>query len=198
MVSEKDLSIGVLAVQGAFAEHVTTLEKLGAQTFLIRQAADLQHPMDALVLPGGESTVQGKLLHELGMFEPLKQRITEGMPVFGTCAGMILLAKKLADDPLVHFGTMNITVRRNAYGRQLGSFVAENPFADLGTVSMPFIRAPYITEVGEGAEILAKADGNIVAAREKNMLAISFHPEVTEETAVHQYFLDMVKQYKNR
>lgn len=185
--------IGVLAVQGAFAEHAAMLEALGAHTFLIRQAADLDRPMDALVLPGGESTVQGKLLHELGLFDTLRERISKGLPTFGTCAGMILLAKRLYDDDTVHFGLMDIEVRRNAYGRQLGSFITRERFADLGEIPMTFIRAPYIEAVGPKAEPLATVDGHIVAAREGNMLAISFHPEVTEDTSVHQYFLRMVE-----
>ena len=152
MSSRKE--IGILAVQGAFAEHASMLETLGAGTHLIRQAADLQIPMDGLVLPGGESTVQGKLLRELGLFEPLKEKIEEGLPVFGTCAGMILLAKKLEADPVRHFGVMDITVRRNAYGRQLGSFLAHEKFGDLGEISMPFIRAPYISEVGPGVVLI--------------------------------------------
>ena len=188
------LKIGVLAVQGAFAEHAAMLESLGAETFLIRQASDLGESMDGLVLPGGESTVQGKLLRELELFEPLREKIQGGMPVFGTCAGMILLAKHLYEDPVVHFGLMDLTVRRNAYGRQLGSFIAHEAFGDLGEISMPFIRAPYIESAGNGVQILAEVAGKKVAAREKNMLAISFHPEVTGETAVHAYFLDMVRK----
>lgn len=186
--------IGILAVQGAFAEHAATLKKLGAEVHLIRQASDLQKNMDGLILPGGESTVQGKLLRELGLFTSLQEKIRAGLPVFGTCAGMILLAKSLYEDPVVHFGLMDITVRRNAYGRQLGSFLAREAFDGLGEISMPFIRAPYIESVGEGVQILAEVDGKIVAAREKNMLAISFHPEVTEETAVHEYFLHMIQE----
>ena len=185
--------IGILAVQGAFAEHALMLETLGAGTHLIRQASDLKLPMDGLILPGGESTVQGKLLRELGLFVPLKQKIEAGLPVFGTCAGMILLAKKLEEDPVSHFGVMDITVRRNAYGRQLGSFLAHEKFGNLGEITMPFIRAPYISEVGPGVQVLASVDGHVVAAKEKNMLAISFHPEVTNETAVHEWFLDMVE-----
>ena len=187
--------IGVLAVQGAFAEHAAMFASLGARTFLIRQASDLDRPMDALVLPGGESTVQGKLLHELGMFDTLRERISAGLPTFGTCAGMILLAKRLHGDDTVHFGVMDIEVRRNAYGRQLGSFITREKFADLGEIPMTFIRAPYIDAAGPKAEPLATVDGHIVAAREGNMLAISFHPEVTEDTSVHQYFLRMVENH---
>ena len=186
--------IGILAVQGAFAEHASMLESLGAKVHLIRQASDLQKPMDGLVLPGGESTVQGKLLRELELFTPLQEKIRSGLPVFGTCAGMILLARSLYEDPVVHFGLMDIQVRRNAYGRQLGSFIARENFGDLGEISMPFIRAPYIESLGDGVQILAEVEGKIVAAREKNMLAISFHPEVTAETAVHQYFLKMIQE----
>lgn len=187
--------IGVLAVQGAFAEHAAMLEALGAHPFFIRKAGDLDHPMDGLVLPGGESTAQGKLLRELGLFDTLHERIAAGLPTFGTCAGMILLARRLHDDGTVHLGLMDIEVRRNAYGRQLGSFITRERFGDLGEIPMTFIRAPYIESVGAGVTVLARVDGHIVAAREGNMLAISFHPEVTDDTSVHRYFLSMVEEH---
>lgn len=185
-------TIGILAVQGAFAEHEAMFRELGAETSLIRKSSDLEKPMDALVLPGGESTVQGKLLHELEMFHPIRDMIKNGLPVMGTCAGMILLAERLDDDPVVHLGLMDITVRRNAYGRQLGSFVARESFADKGPVDMTFIRAPFITDAGKDVEVLSVVDGNIVAARQKNMLALSFHPEVTKDLTVHRYFMEMI------
>ncbi|MDO5602607.1 MAG: pyridoxal 5'-phosphate synthase glutaminase subunit PdxT [Oscillospiraceae bacterium] len=191
MNRDKPLSVGVLAVQGAFEEHAAMLGRLGADPFLLRKRADADRKMDALVLPGGESTVQGKLLRELDMLEPLRQKISAGLPVMGTCAGMILLAKTLENDAAVYFGLMDITVRRNAYGRQLGSFTAKERFADQGETVMPFIRAPYIAAAGPGTEILAEVNGKAVAARQKNMLALSFHPEVTQETTVHRYFLNM-------
>ncbi len=185
------MTCAVLAVQGAFIEHVTMLNTLKVDTFEIRKLADLDKNFDGLILPGGESTVMGKLLHELELFNPLKKLIENGLPVFGTCAGMILLANKLHDDETVHFGTMDIEVKRNAYGRQLGSFNTESTFASK-IVEMPFIRAPYIVHAGNDVEVLSVVDGKIVAARQGNKLVTAFHPEVTKDTSVHEYFLDMI------
>lgn len=183
--------IGVLAVQGAFAEHIQALQQLGAEAVEIRQLADLnRQPLDGLILPGGESTVMGKLLCDLGLLVPLQQRIAAGLPVLGTCAGMILLAERLANDPAVHLGTMDITVQRNAYGRQLGSFHTREQFAGIGTIPMTFIRAPYIEQVGGGAQVLATVKGKAVAARQGAQLAVSFHPELTPDLQVHSYFLE--------
>lgn len=183
--------IGVLALQGAFAEHRKSLEALGAQSFEIRQSADLRNrEIDGIILPGGESTVIGKLLRELNLFDELRKRIQEGLPVFGTCAGLILLAKNISNDNSRYLGTMDITVRRNAYGRQLGSFLTTENFQGIGQIPMTFIRAPYIEQVNEGGvEILARVDGNIVAARQQNMLVTSFHPELTKDLRLHEYFL---------
>lgn len=186
------MRIGVLALQGAFIEHERRVAELGASPFEIRRLPDIDQSFDGLILPGGESTVQGKLLHELGLFEPLKKRIAEGLPTFGTCAGLILLAKELEDDPTVHFGLMDITVGRNAYGRQLGSFAAEVPFAEGASIPATFIRAPAIRRVGRDVKVLAKVDDIVVAARERNMLVTAFHPELNENPAVHKYFLDMI------
>ncbi len=183
--------IGILSLQGAFIEHQHMLEKLGAECIQLRQKQDLKNPIDGLILPGGESTVMGKLLRELEMFYELRERIREGVPVFGTCAGLILLAKHIVNEPDSYFRTMDITVRRNAYGRQLGSFVAEGRFGEIETVPMPFIRAPYIESAEEGVEILARVDGKAVAARQRNMLVTAFHPEVADYTGIHEYFLNM-------
>lgn len=187
------MNIGILAVQGAFIEHEQILQKLGIQSMEIRCREDLKKPFDGLIIPGGESTVQGKLLKELEMFDTIKEMIEDGMPVFGTCAGLILLAKSLENDSRTHLGTMDITAVRNAYGRQLGSFYTEEDFADVGKIPMTFIRAPYIKSVGKDVEILAKADGNIVAARQGNQLVTAFHPELNSDTRVHSYFIDMIK-----
>ena len=184
------MKIGVLALQGAFAEHCAMLGALGAQTFEIRQAGDLDRGMDGLVIPGGESTVMGKLMRELGMADRLRSMILGGLPTFGTCAGLILLAEKLADDETVHLGTMDITAKRNAYGRQLGSFHAEEEFGTLGRIPMTFIRAPYIERCGEKAEPLAVCGDKTVAARQGNQLVTAFHPELTSSTAVHSFFLN--------
>lgn len=185
--------IAVLAVQGSFFEHEQILEKLGVEYFEIRQKADLDKHFDGLILPGGESTTMGKLLKELDIFDTLQKKIADGLPVYGTCAGMILLANNLSNDKNVYFGTMDITVKRNAYGRQLGSFETVSDVKGIGEVPMVFIRAPYIESVGEGVDVLATVNGNIVAARQGNQLATSFHPELTDDTSVHQYFLDMIK-----
>lgn len=188
------MRIGVLAVQGAFIEHRQILESLGTETFEIRQLADLNEPMDGIIIPGGESTVIGKLLTDLGMMEPLKEKIRAGLPVFGTCAGMILLADKIENptQKQVNLGTMDITVVRNAYGRQLGSFHACADFGPSKEVPMTFIRAPYISEVGPNAEILSEVDSHIVAARQDNQLVTAFHPELTQDTRVHEYFLNSI------
>lgn len=185
------MRIGILALQGAFVEHAAMLDRLGAEHFEIRQIKDLDRSFDGLILPGGESTAMRKLLHDLGLFAPLQQRIREGLPVFGTCAGLILLAKTV-DGGVPCFGTMDIAVKRNAYGRQLGSFYAEHELKGVGKVPMTFIRAPYIASVSADAEILAQVDGRIVAARQANQLVTAFHPELSDNSAVHRYFLDMI------
>lgn len=185
------MTIAVLALQGAFAEHGQMLERLGTGHFEIRQKKDLERQFDGLILPGGESTVMGKLLRESGLFEPIRKRIQEGLPVFGTCAGLILLAREVEGEK-PHLATMDIRVRRNAYGRQLGSFYTEQEFRGIGTVPMTFIRAPYIAEVSKDAEVLAAVDGKIVAARQGSQLATAFHPELGEDTRIHEYFLNMV------
>lgn len=184
------MRIGVLALQGAFIEHEKMLCECGADVFEIRQKRDIEHSFDGLILPGGESTVMGKLLNDLELTEPIRQRIKNGMPVMGTCAGLILLAEHILDENTVHLGTMGVTARRNAYGRQLGSFRTNAEFDGIGKISMTFIRAPYIESVST-AEVLAVVDGRIVAAREKNQLALAFHPELEDSAAVHEYFLKM-------
>ena len=188
------MACAVLAVQGAFIEHEQRLHELGEDCIELRQAADLARPFDRLVLPGGESTVQGKLLKELGMLEGLRARIEDGMPTLATCAGLILLARNLAahdDRGTPRLGTMNITAERNAYGRQLGSFHAQAECADMPDVPMTFIRAPYIAKVEPGVEVLARVDGRIVAAREGSQLAVAFHPELDDDLRMHQLFLQM-------
>ncbi len=181
---------GVLALQGAFLEHEMLLADLGEESFEIRQRADLARHMDRLIIPGGESTVMGKLLREQDMFDDVKEKILAGMPTFGTCAGLILLAEQIENDNAVHLATMHITACRNAYGRQLGSFFTEGRFGN-SVIPMTFIRAPYITRVGEGVEVLSEHDGKITAAREGNMLVTAFHPELNRDTSVHRYFLSL-------
>ena len=178
------MNIAILALQGAFAEHEQKLQQLGAETHLIRNLDDWQKPKDALVIPGGESTAMMKIMKDENLFEPIKKAIEEGLPVYGTCAGLILL-----DDE--HLGTMNIKVRRNAYGRQLGSFFTKDTFKGVGSIPMTFIRAPYIESVGEGVEVLAEVDGHIVAARQGKQLVTAFHPELDSDLRVHEYFLNL-------
>lgn len=186
--------IGILALQGAFAEHRKMIEALGAKGYELRQESDLlRRRYDGIILPGGESTVIGKLLNELGMIPILKRMIADRIPVFGTCAGMILLAKEISNDSSRYLETMDIRIKRNAYGRQLGSFHTVEHFHGVGDIPMTFIRAPYIEAVkeAEGVEVLATVQGQIVAARQHNMLVTSFHPELTEDDRIHKLFLQM-------
>ena len=186
------MKIAFLALQGDFAEHKQSFASLGCECVELRQKKDLEQHFDALILPGGESTVQGKLLRELEMFEPLKEMIEQGMPVLATCAGVILLARQLLDDPTVHLGTLNAVVRRNAYGRQLGSFFIRGSFAGGRDVPMSFIRAPQIEFCGSGCEVLAEHEGRITAVRQGNQLAMTFHPELCDDHRVAQYFLSEI------
>jgi len=192
-------NIGVLAIQGGFAEHIQILEKLGNNCIEIRQKSDLiSHHFDGLVFPGGESTVIGKLLGELDIFDKLKEMIEGGLPVLGTCAGMILLAKNIINDTHTYLGVMNISVKRNAYGKQSGSFFINGDFKGLGNIPMTFIRAPYIEKVSENVEVLAEINHHVVAARQDNMVVTSFHPELTSDLRVHEYFLKLIEIAKNR
>lgn len=195
------MKIGVLALQGAFAEHIKMLEKLGIESFEIRKKSDLSNAVnnndvDGLIIPGGESTVIGKLLYDLDLFDDIKKLILKGLPVFGTCAGLILLAKEIENDNRTYLGAMDIKVRRNAYGRQLGSFFTESEFKGLGVVPMTFIRAPYISSVGKKVEVLSEVDGNVVAAKENNILVTSYHPELNDNLKVHEFFIEMCKKAK--
>ena len=190
------MRVAILAVQGAFIEHRKKLESLGAECIELRKKEDLEQPFDGLILPGGESTVQGKLLRELEMYDSMKEKIESGMPVLATCAGLILLAEHIAGDDTVHFGTLPVTVKRNAYGRQLGSFhYAEGEFVGIGTFPMEFIRAPYVESVSDGVEVLAEVDGRIVGVRYGKQLAVAFHPELGGDHRIHQWFLEeFIKQ----
>lgn len=188
------MRIAVLSLQGAFIEHERMLQSLGAEVFEVRELADWQQPKDGLVLPGGESTTQAKLLNDLNLLEPIKADIEAGLPVFGTCAGLILLAKDIEGKPERRFATMDISARRNAYGRQLGSFRVEAEMNGVGQIPMTFIRAPYINGVSGSAKALATVDGHIVAARQGNQLVTAFHPELDTDTRVHAYFMDMIRK----
>lgn len=186
------MRIGVLALQGGFAEHIAALQKLGVDGFEIRKTSDLDGSINGLILPGGESTVIGRLLRQTGLFDPIKELIRSGLPVFGTCAGMILLAGNVDNDSAVYFRNIDISVKRNAYGRQLGSFSTVETFSDIGDIPMVFIRAPYISSYGDSVRILATVDGIQVAAESESVLVTAFHPELTGDLKVHQYFLNKV------
>ena len=212
---------GILAVQGAFAEHAAMLDRLGAPWKLLRAAEDFDDSIDRVILPGGESTTQGKLLRSTGLFEP-------GKPVFGTCAGMILLARKLDNDSNIYFGALDAVVRRNAYGRQLGSFAATADFGSatgdsavlvepgervpgfadsasgagstteissdsivLKDFPLVFIRGPFVAEVGSAATVETSVGGNVVGLRQGKILATAFHPELTDDTRIHELFLSL-------
>ena len=191
------MKIGVLCLQGAFIEHINILNKLGVETFEIRQKKDIEQSFDGIVLPGGESTTMGKLLRELDIYDILSEAIKKGVPVFGTCAGLLLLAKEIDNDDRRHLATLNIVAKRNAYGRQLGSFNTIEKFNGKD-IPMTFIRAPYVDSVGENVKILSVVDNKIVAVREGNQLATAFHPELTDCYDVHKYFIEMVKEYMKK
>ena len=191
------MRIAVMALQGAFIEHEHTLARLGAESFEVRQASDWLQPKDGLIIPGGESTTQLKLLRDLGLLQPVREAIRGGLPVFGTCAGLILLAKHVDGEDFDRISTMDISVRRNAYGRQLGSFFTTGKMKGVAdNVPMTFIRAPYINKVGDGVDILAQEQRHIVPARQANQLVTACHPELNSSTAVHEYFLRMASASK--
>jgi len=187
-------TVGVLAMQGAFHKHCTMLNSLGARSVEVRTAEDL-NSVSGLIIPGGESTVMSKLLSRNGLMNPLREIALAGMPVFGTCAGMIMLAKEVDDFTLPIIGVMDLRVHRNAYGRQLESFEASFPVQGMGEelFSGIFIRAPKITGHGKDVEILARFEDVPVLVRENNFLGGSFHPELTGDPRIHSYFLSMIK-----
>jgi 5'-phosphate synthase pdxT subunit len=186
------MKIGVLALQGGFIEHINMLSSLNTESFEIRKKSDLSCDMDGLIFPGGESTTIGKLLHDLNMFDTLKDMLSNGLAAFGTCAGMILLAKHIIGKSNAHFEAIDITVIRNAYGRQLGSFFTEADFKGVGRIPMTFIRAPFIEKVGEKVEVLSIVDNHIVAAQQNRIIVTSYHPELTKDNRVHRYFLESI------
>jgi 5'-phosphate synthase pdxT subunit len=182
--------VGVLALQGSVREHMESLKRIdGVAPVMVKNRNDLDK-VDRLIIPGGESTTIGKLLKDFNLASPIVERIKQGMPVWGTCAGMIILAKKIENSPGGHLEVMDIRVRRNAYGSQLDSFVTEGTIDEVSPEKIPlvFIRAPYITEVGDQVSIMLEVDGKIVAAKQENMVATSFHPELTDSLDFHEYF----------
>ncbi len=188
------MRIGVLALQGDVREHINTLKNLDCDAIEVRKASDL-NGLDGLILPGGESTTISKLLDIFALREPIIDFVKSGKAIFGTCAGMITLASKVMDSASGQqsLGVMDISVRRNAFGSQLDSFEGDVEFSGK-KINVAFIRAPIVESVGEDVEVLAKlSDGTVVAVRQRNMLATSFHPELTGETFVHEFFLQMAK-----
>ena len=185
------MKIAILALQGAFAEHQQMLQRLGVESVEIRNFNDWQQYLSepatkkGLIIPGGESTTMMRIMKDEELLVPVQDAIRQGLPVFGTCAGLILLDDK-------HLNVMDISVLRNAYGRQLGSFFTEYEMKGLGQIPMTFIRAPYIERVGPQVEVLSVLEDHIIAARQDNMLVTAFHPELNEDTRVHQYFIDLI------
>ncbi|HUW63213.1 MAG TPA: pyridoxal 5'-phosphate synthase glutaminase subunit PdxT [Spirochaetia bacterium] len=186
------MKIGVLALQGAFREHRRALTRLGVESVEVRKARELSD-LDGLIIPGGESTTIGKLMNEGELWEPVAQFIAAGKKVWGTCAGAIMLASEIEGSDQPRLGAMDITVARNASGRQVDSFEAGLPVPVLGDPPFPavFIRAPYITRVGSAVSVLAGWEGHAVLARQGPVLVASFHPELTDDLRLHQYFLDL-------
>ena len=187
------MKIGVLAVQGAFIEHEHMIEEIGHTAIEIRQRDDLEG-LDGLILPGGESTVQGQLLNKLDMMKDIKNMISNGLPTLATCAGLILLAGHIDNDDSVHIGTLPVTVKRNAYGRQLGSFVRTAAMKGFDEFPMTFIRAPYISSVNDNVDVLAAVDDRIVAIQYNNLIGLAFHPELSGDTRIHEYFISLCEK----
>ena len=188
------VKVGVLGLQGAFREHAQALEAAGAEAIIIKKVEQLDE-IDGLILPGGESTAMRRLIDKYDFMEPLRQFAQAGKPVFGTCAGLILLAGQVVDREEPHLGVMDITVARNSFGRQRDSFEATLNIKDIGEDFIGvFIRAPHIVEVGENVEVLAMHNDRIVAARQGQFLGCSFHPELTDDARMAQYFVAMVEE----
>lgn len=187
--------IGVLSLQGSVIEHMRSLQRLEDVTPVEVKTLDALNSVDALILPGGESTTISKLLNIFGLMEPIRKRIEDGMPVWGTCAGMILLARDIVGES-PHLNVMDISVMRNAYGRQADSFTTYVVIPQMGSEPIPlvFVRAPWVQSVGEGVEVLCELDGHIVAVRQRNMLVTSFHPELTDDLSVHRYFVNFLEE----
>ena len=187
--------VGVLAYQGDVREHLAALEAAGAVPVEVLGLSGLDS-VDGLVIPGGESTVIGKLAARYGLLEPLRERAAAGLPVFGTCAGLIFLAREVEGPPQDLLGVLDVRVRRNAFGRQVASFEAEVDVkgVDGGPVSGAFIRAPWVADAGPEVEVLAEVDGKVVAVRQGNLLATAFHPELTGEVRLHRWLVELVAE----
>jgi pyridoxal 5'-phosphate synthase pdxT subunit len=187
------MRVGVLALQGDFREHIAALTAIGVEAIAVKTETEI-NSVDALILPGGESTTIAKLARIFGVFEVIQQKISTGLPVYGSCAGLILLANKILDGAIGQetFGGLEITARRNAFGRQVDSFEGEIDFVGIGKLNGVFIRAPWVEEVGSKVEVLATSHGHPVAVRQGKVLATSFHPELTDDHAVHRYFVEEI------
>jgi len=196
VAGNRELIIGVLALQGDFAKHLEVLERLGVQGVQVRLPEHLDR-VDGLIIPGGESTTMGKLLGRFGLDAAIRGMAERGMPVFGTCAGMILLAKEIEGSDQPRLGLIDMKVRRNAFGRQVNSFEVDLSVPELGgePVRGVFIRAPFVTEVGKGVQVMAKLDdGRIVMVRQGKHIAAAFHPELTDDSRVHEFFIRIVSE----
>lgn len=189
------MRVGVLALQGDFREHIAALSAIGVNAVAVKTESEI-NSVDALVLPGGESTTIAKLARIFGVFDLIKSRISSGLPVYGSCAGLILLSNKILDgvEGQETFGGLDITSRRNAFGRQVDSFEGEIEFSGIGKLNGVFIRAPWVEEVGSSVTVLATSHGHPVAVKQGNILATSFHPELTTDHAVHRYFVEELCQ----
>jgi 5'-phosphate synthase pdxT subunit len=192
------MNIGVLSLQGGVLEHIKHIKALGEEAIEVKHLKDINN-IDGIILPGGESTAIGKILRERNMLAALKEKIVQGLPVWGTCAGMILLAKEIEDNESTHLGVMDIKVRRNAYGRQIDSFCINEIIDEISKESVPliFIRAPFIVSTGQGVKVIHKHKDNVIAARQNSMLVTSFHPELTKNLEFHRYFISMCKGKKS-
>ena len=195
------MKVGVLALQGDVREHIVALQECGVSAFPVKHAADIEE-IDALVIPGGESTTISKLARAFNLFEIIKNRIDEGMPVYGSCAGLILLSNKVEDaiEGQESFGGLDVVSRRNAFGRQVDSFEAELTVKGISGPSFPaiFIRAPWIEKVGKDVEVLAETSGHPVAVKSRNILATSFHPELTGDNRIHKYFVEQIVTHNSK
>ncbi|MRG26737.1 pyridoxal 5'-phosphate synthase glutaminase subunit PdxT [Laceyella tengchongensis] len=188
------MKIGVLALQGAVREHIRLLEMAGAEAVAVKRADELAD-LDGLVIPGGESTTIGKLMRQYGLREPIMRLHEQGKPIFGTCAGLIMIAKRVENLDEPHLNLMDIDVKRNAFGRQRESFEADLAIQGVADVfPAVFIRAPYIEKVGEGVDVLSVIEDKIVAARQDRLLCAAFHPELTDDVRFHAYFVEMVRE----
>lgn len=187
------MRVGVLAIQGDFEKHIETLRRLGVDAVTVRTADEVRQ-LDGLIIPGGESTTVGKLMRRYGIDDAIRERVAQGMALYGTCTGLILMANDIEGNDQDRLGLLDITVRRNAYGRQIDSFETNMTIAELGPAPLRavFIRAPFITEVRNGVQVLASVDGRPVLVKKDKLLASAFHPELTDDTRLHRYFLDSI------